>query len=125
MIVLSLMQTVDPQSVFERYGLTGLAVVVLAGAVVVLFRQQVASYAREHERTQEAHGREVTALKEAHDRERAALQQACERERTRADRFENEVGRLNELMQEKVVPVLSEATRSIGDALNFRRRADK
>lgn len=89
-------------SVFERYGLAGLVMVVLAGVVVTLWRRE----------------------SKAHD---AALQREREisqRERERGDRFEAEVRRLNELMQEKVVPVLSEATRSIGDALNFRRRGD-
>lgn len=46
------------------------------------------------------------------------LTQQHEWERQRADRMEAEVQRLNNFIQEKVVPVLSESTKVISDALN-------
>lgn len=46
-------------------------------------------------------------------------------DRQRADRMEEEIKRLNSLIVEKVIPVMSEATRSISDAMNFRRKNDR
>jgi hypothetical protein len=43
-------------------------------------------------------------------------------ERQRADRMEAEVRRLNQVIQEQVVPVLSEATKTISEALYESRR---
>lgn len=50
--------------------------------------------------------------------------EAYERERERADRMEQEVQRLNELIQEKMLPILHEATRAISEALHEQRRKD-
>lgn len=47
---------------------------------------------------------------------------AHELERERADRMEAEVRRLNTIIQEQIVPVLSEATKTISEALNEQRR---
>lgn len=43
-------------------------------------------------------------------------------ERQRADRMEAEVRRLNDLIQEKMLPVLVEATKVMSEALNDSRR---
>jgi len=43
-------------------------------------------------------------------------------ERQRADRMEAEVRRLNDMIQDKIVPVLSEATKTISEALYDSRR---
>ena len=50
---------------------------------------------------------------------------AFERERERADRMEAEVGRLNTVIQEKMLPVLSEATKAISEALHEQNRRDR
>ncbi len=47
---------------------------------------------------------------------------AFERERERADRMEAEVSRLNNLMQEKMLPILHEATKAISEALHEQQR---
>jgi len=47
---------------------------------------------------------------------------AYNRERERADRMEQEVQRLNSLIQEKMLPILHEATRAISEALEQQRR---
>jgi hypothetical protein len=51
--------------------------------------------------------------------------EAYERERERADRMEQEVQRLNAVIQEKMLPILHEATRAISDALQEQRRRDR
>ncbi|HEX5525176.1 MAG TPA: hypothetical protein VFX53_17155 [Pedococcus sp.] len=43
-------------------------------------------------------------------------------ERQRADRMEAEVRRLNDMIQDKIVPVLSEATKTISEVLQESRR---
>lgn len=48
--------------------------------------------------------------------------QALERERERADRMEAEIRRLNAVIQDKFVPVLSAATKTISEALSDQRR---
>ncbi|GAB3952586.1 hypothetical protein GCM10029976_091070 [Kribbella albertanoniae] len=48
--------------------------------------------------------------------------QAHEREKERADRMEAEVQRLNAVIQEKMLPILHEATKAISDALQEQRR---
>ncbi|MFF1820405.1 hypothetical protein ACFVWG_24075 [Kribbella sp. NPDC058245] len=50
--------------------------------------------------------------------------EAYERERDRADRMEQEVQRLNELIQEKMLPILHDATRAISEALHEQRRKE-
>lgn len=50
---------------------------------------------------------------------------AYNRERERADRMEHEVQRLNELIQEKMLPILHEATRAISEALQEQRRRER
>lgn len=48
--------------------------------------------------------------------------QAHEREKERADRMEAEVQRLNNIIQEKMLPILHEATQAISEALREQRR---
>jgi hypothetical protein len=48
--------------------------------------------------------------------------QAHEREKERADRMEAEVQRLNTIIQEKMLPILHEATKAISEALQEQRR---
>jgi hypothetical protein len=48
--------------------------------------------------------------------------EAYEREKERADRMEAEVRRLNEIIQDKMLPILHEATKAISDALQEQRR---
>lgn len=50
---------------------------------------------------------------------------AYNRERDRADRMEQEVQRLNGVIQEKMLPILHEATRAISEALEQQRRKDR
>lgn len=50
---------------------------------------------------------------------------AYNRERERADRMEQEVQRLNLVIQEKMLPILHEATRAISEALEQQRRRDR
>jgi hypothetical protein len=47
---------------------------------------------------------------------------ALDRERERADRMEAEVGRLNALIQDRMLPILHESQKAISDVLNERRR---
>lgn len=48
--------------------------------------------------------------------------QAHERERERADRMEAEVQRLNQVIQERMLPIMHEATQAISEALHEQRR---
>lgn len=48
--------------------------------------------------------------------------EAYEREKQRADRMEAEVQRLNAIIQDKMLPILHEATKAISDALQEQRR---
>ena len=50
---------------------------------------------------------------------------AYERERTRADRMEAEVQRLNATIQEKMLPILHDATQAISEALRDQQRKDR
>lgn len=50
---------------------------------------------------------------------------AYERERGRADRMEAEVQRLNNLIQEKMLPILHDATQVISEALHDQQRKDR
>ncbi|MFD7157969.1 hypothetical protein ACXJJ3_08670 [Kribbella sp. WER1] len=52
----------------------------------------------------------------------ARTTEAYERERERADRMEQEVQRLNAVIQEKALPILHEATRAISEALHEQQR---
>lgn len=47
---------------------------------------------------------------------------AYERERERADRMEAEVQRLNGVIQERMLPILHDATQAISDALHDQQR---
>lgn len=50
---------------------------------------------------------------------------AYERERERADRMEAEVQRLNNIIQERMLPILHEATKAISEALQGEQRRDR
>lgn len=49
---------------------------------------------------------------------------AFERERERADRMEAEVQRLNNMIQDRMLPILHEATKAISEALQGEQRRD-
>lgn len=61
----------------------------------------------------------ITAVKVLFDREVKAL----EREKERADRLENELRQLNELVRSQYVEKLANATQTIGEALAVMRRS--
>jgi hypothetical protein len=50
--------------------------------------------------------------------------QAHEREKQRADRMEAEVQRLNAVIQERMLPILHDATQAISEALHQEQRKD-
>lgn len=50
---------------------------------------------------------------------------AYEREKDRADRMEAEVSRLNGLIQDRMLPILHEATQAISEALHQEQRKDR
>ena len=50
---------------------------------------------------------------------------AHEREKERADRMEAEVSRLNAVIQEKLLPILHDATQAISEALHQEQRKDR
>lgn len=50
---------------------------------------------------------------------------AHERERDRADRMEAEVQRLNSVIQDRMLPILHEATQAISEALHQEQRKDR
>lgn len=50
---------------------------------------------------------------------------AHEREKERADRMEAEVQRLNQVIQERMLPILHDATQAISEALHQEQRKDR
>lgn len=50
---------------------------------------------------------------------------AHDREKQRADRMEAEVSRLNAVIQDKMLPILHEATVAISEALHEEQRKDR
>lgn len=50
---------------------------------------------------------------------------AYEREKDRADRMEAEVSRLNGVIQERMLPILHDATQAISEALHQEQRKDR
>ena len=50
---------------------------------------------------------------------------AHDREKERADRMEAEVQRLNAVIQEKLLPILHDATQAISEALHQEQRKDR
>jgi len=50
---------------------------------------------------------------------------AYEREKERADRMEAEVSRLNAVIQERMLPILHDATQAISEALHEEQRKDR
>lgn len=50
---------------------------------------------------------------------------AYEREKERADRMEAEVQRLNGLIQDRMLPILHDATQAISEALHQEQRKDR
>lgn len=51
--------------------------------------------------------------------------EAHKREQERADRMEAEVRRLNDIIQDKMLPILHEATKAISEALHEQQRKDR
>jgi hypothetical protein len=97
----------DPVTKLYEYGVIGILVVILSGVVRALFQRMIKAHEVERERS---------------DRE-------LQREIDRADKAEAEVRRLNAVIQDKTLPILAEATRTladatrmISDALNVSRR---
>jgi hypothetical protein len=50
---------------------------------------------------------------------------AYEREKDRADRMEAEVSRLNAVIQDRMLPILHDATQAISEALHQEQRKDR
>lgn len=90
----------DPSlSVFLQYGAIGLIAAVALLAVKALYTKQ----------TQER------------DREREQLIARVAEEKSRADRLEDELGKLNQLVQNQTMTALNEATRAVSDAISRMR----
>jgi hypothetical protein len=90
----------DPSGVLLQYGAIGAICVLLAAATAYVFKQYVKS----------------------RDAERDELLRRLDEARTRAEKTEDQLADLNNLVQTQTMAALNEATRAVTDAINRMRR---